>query len=132
LPREGGPIPARAAAPLPGREVIMNAARVVSIAEAAHLRNIQWLSQLGDETLAEFERAGSSRRYARGETIFAPAATPGSVYLLHSGLARIYRLSEGGGETSFGYVAPGAVFGELTAFGDFPRESFAQAVRPSL
>jgi len=34
-------------------------------------------------------------------------------------------------ETSFGYVAPGEVFGELTAFGDFPRESFAEAVHPA-
>jgi len=95
------------------------------------MRNIDWLSQMDEAELAELERGAVSRRYARGEMIFAPTTQPHSVYLLQVGLARIYRLSEGGGETSFGYVAPGEVFGELPAFGDYPRESFAQAVRAS-
>jgi CRP-like cAMP-binding protein len=67
-----------------------------------------------------------------GELIFAPAASPESVYLLETGLARVYRVSEAGCETSFGYVAPGEVLGELAAFGDDSRESFAQAVQASL
>lgn len=92
---------------------------------------VEWLSQMNAEELAELERGANSRRYARGEMVFAPTPKPSSVYLLESGLVRIYRLSEGGGETSFGYVAPGEVFGELPAFGDYPRESFAQAVRTS-
>jgi CRP-like cAMP-binding protein len=99
--------------------------------EASPLRKIHWLAQLGEHELAEFERGSHARRYLRGEVIFAPSAEPRSVYLMETGLARIYRLSEGGGETSFGYVAPGEVFGELPAFGDYPRESFAQAVRTS-
>lgn len=73
----------------------------------------------------------SSRSCTGGETIFAPSTNPHSLYLLESGLARIFRLSEEGSETTFGYVAPGEVFGELSAFGDYPRESFAVAVRPS-
>lgn len=99
--------------------------------EVWHLRNIDWLAQLGEQERAELERGSQARRYTRGEMIFAPSANPHSVYLMETGLARIYRLSEGGGETSFGYVAPGEVFGELPAFGDYPRESFAQAVRTS-
>ncbi len=71
------------------------------------------------------------RDYGSGETIFAPESHPHSLYLLERGLARIYRLSEEGSETTFGYVAPGEVFGELAAFGDYPRESFATAVRES-
>ena len=96
-----------------------------------HLRNIDWLAQLGDDELAALERGAVVRRYGRSEMVFSPTPSPQSVYLLESGLVRIFRLSEGGGETSFGYVAPGEVFGELPAFGDYPRESFAQAVRPS-
>jgi CRP-like cAMP-binding protein len=95
------------------------------------MRTIDWLSEMDETERAELERGAVSRRYARGELIFAPTVQPHSVYLLQAGLARIYRLSEGGGETSFGYVAPGEVFGELPAFGEYPRESFAQAVRPS-
>jgi CRP/FNR family cyclic AMP-dependent transcriptional regulator len=95
------------------------------------LRNVDWLSQMDAEERADLERGAVARRYGRGEMVFAPTSQPHSVYLLESGLVRIYRLSEGGGETCFGYVAPGEVFGELPAFGDYPRESFAQAVRPS-
>ncbi len=103
----------------------------MAVREVLALRNIEWLAQLGEHELEEFQRGAHARRYARGEMIFAPSAHPQSVYLMATGLARIYRLSEGGGETSFGYVAPGEVFGELPAFGDYPRESFAQAVRTS-
>lgn len=95
------------------------------------MRSVEWLSQMAEDEIAELERGAVARRHARGEMVFAPTTRPHSVYLLQTGLVRIYRLSEGGGETSFGYVAPGEVFGELPAFGDYPRESFAQAVRAS-
>ncbi len=71
------------------------------------------------------------RDWDRGATVFTPATHPSSLYLLERGLVRIYRLSKDGDETTFGYVAPGEVFGELSAFGAFPRESFAAAVHPS-
>jgi len=65
--------------------------------EVWHLRNIDWLAQLGEQERAELERGSQARRYTRGEMIFAPSANPHSVYLMETGLARIYRLSEGGG-----------------------------------
>jgi CRP/FNR family transcriptional regulator, cyclic AMP receptor protein len=100
--------------------------------ELSSLRRIDWLRELGSTAIQLLQRSGFPKRYAVGELIFAPAANPESVYLLETGLARVYRVSEAGGETSFGYVAPGEVFGELAAFGDDPRESFAQAVQASL
>ena len=100
--------------------------------ELSSLRRIDWLRELGSTAIQLLQRSGFPKRYAVGELIFAPAANPESVYLLETGLARVYRVSEAGCETSFGYVAPGEVFGELAAFGDDPRESFAQAVQASL
>jgi CRP-like cAMP-binding protein len=96
-----------------------------------HLRGLDWLDELSDADTERLVRRSSSREYARGETVFEPAARPHSVYLLERGLVRIYRLSAMGAEATFGYVRPGEVFGELEAFSDRPRESFAQAVRPS-
>lgn len=90
-----------------------------------------WLSDLSDGQMHELLRHSTQRNWERGATIFTPATHPSSLYLLERGLVRIYRLSKDGDETTFGYVAPGEVFGELTAFGDFPRESFAAAVHPS-
>ena len=96
-----------------------------------HLRAFDWLRQLGADELGRLQSASTDRTYARGETVFAPETHPHELYLLERGLVRIFRLSSDGGEMTFGYVAPGEVFGELTAFGDFPRESFAVAVHPS-
>jgi CRP-like cAMP-binding protein len=102
-----------------------------ALSEIWHLRSVDWLSELPSEDLEKLRAASSHRDYQRGETVFAPNPDPASVYLLERGLVRIYRLSPDGAETTFGYVAAGEVFGELTAFGDFPRESFAAAVRAS-
>ena len=89
------------------------------------------LSELTPDEARELRSGSVCREYGRGERIFAPEPHPRSVYLLERGLARIYRLAESGSEVVLGYVARGGVFGELSAFGDRPRESFADAVRPS-
>jgi CRP-like cAMP-binding protein len=96
-----------------------------------HLRSVDWLHELSMEEIGKLRGASVYREYAAGDTIFEPESHPHSLYLLERGLVRIYRISKEGSETSFGYVASGEVFGEMAAFGDYPRESFAQAVRPS-
>jgi CRP-like cAMP-binding protein len=95
------------------------------------LHGLDWLSGLSDAETERILGASSTRDHARGETIFEPALHPRSVYLLERGLVRIYRLSALGDEATLGYVRPGEVFGELGAFSDQPRESFASAVSTS-
>jgi CRP-like cAMP-binding protein len=96
-----------------------------------HLHGLDWLSELSEAETQRLLRTSSSRDYARGETVFEPTPHPQSVYLLERGMVRIYRLSAHGDEATLGYVRPGEVFGELGAFSDQPRESFAKAVRSS-
>jgi CRP/FNR family cyclic AMP-dependent transcriptional regulator len=97
-----------------------------------HLQDLDWLSELSPEERDALRAASVCRRYEPGEIVFMPVPNPSSLYLLEEGWVRIYRLSETGLETTLGYVQPGEVFGELTVFGDFPRESFAQAMEPSV
>ena len=94
-------------------------------------QRIEWLQQLPAFERERLQRGSSRREVGAGELVFSPTPRPESVYLLERGLVRIYRLSEAGSETTFGYVAPGEVFGELAGFGDYARDSFAQAVRAS-
>jgi CRP/FNR family cyclic AMP-dependent transcriptional regulator len=96
-----------------------------------HLRKIDWLHEFSSEERNELREAAGANDYGPGEMIFSPEPNPDSVYLLERGLVRIFRLSAAGSETTFGYVAPGEVFGELAGFGDYPRESFAQTVHKS-
>jgi CRP/FNR family cyclic AMP-dependent transcriptional regulator len=96
-----------------------------------HLQDLDWLSELQFEEREMLRERSFQRTYAAGEIIFMPVPNPDSVYLLEEGLVRIYRLSETGLETSLGFVRAGEIFGELAVFGDYPRESFAQAVEAS-
>jgi CRP/FNR family transcriptional regulator len=90
-----------------------------------------WLSPLSPEDERLLLRESSLVYFTRGQTIFAPTEKPRSVFGLERGLVRIYRLGEAGSEVTLGYVGKGEVFGELGAFGDHPRESFAVAALAS-
>jgi CRP-like cAMP-binding protein len=90
-----------------------------------------WLSELPAAELDRLRSSSAEQLYEAGELIFAPAEKPHSVYMLLRGSVRIYRLSDAGQEATLGYVAPGEVFGEMAAFMDVARESFAEASVPS-
>jgi len=103
----------------------------VAVKDFWHLHNFDWLGKLSSVETARLQKRSVCREYAPAEMIFTPTPHPESVYLLERGLVRIFRLSPSGSETTFGYVKPGEIFGELAAFSDRPRESFAEAVQSS-
>ena len=96
------------------------------------LHGFDWMAGLSERETEQLLSRITSQECARGEIVFGPASTPRSVYLLEKGLVRIFRLSNHGAEATLGYVLPGEVFGELQAISDRARESFAQAISPSL
>jgi CRP/FNR family cyclic AMP-dependent transcriptional regulator len=96
-----------------------------------HLHNFDWLGELSAVETARLQKQSVCCDYAPAEMIFKPMPHPESVYLLERGRVRIFRLSPSGSETTFGYVKPGEIFGELAAFSDRPRESFAQTLQSS-
>jgi CRP/FNR family transcriptional regulator len=96
-----------------------------------HTSDFDWMADLSKTDTDRFRSRCGWREYARGETVFEPTADPQSVYLLETGLVRIYRLSRHGAEVTLGYIPTGKVFGEVEVFSDGPRESFAQVVLPA-
>jgi CRP/FNR family cyclic AMP-dependent transcriptional regulator len=101
------------------------------VSDVWKLRKLRWIDALPTAKAERLRRTSSQRQHESGELVFSPSEQPEHVYVLESGLVRIFRVSPAGSEVSFGYVHPGEVFGELAAFGE-PRESFAQAIRPSV
>jgi CRP-like cAMP-binding protein len=104
----------------------------VAMGDVWYLKQIDWLQELDEREWGQLRARATRHAFGAGETVFAPARDPRSVYLLESGSVRIYRVSREGDEATLGYIAPGEVFGELAGFGDFPRESFAAAVGASM
>jgi CRP-like cAMP-binding protein len=96
-----------------------------------HVARIDWLRGLPEERQESLRAGATSANYRPGEMIFQPERRPEFVYVLASGLVRVFRLSDSGDEVQFGHVLPGEIFGELELFVDRPRESFAQAVEHS-
>lgn len=91
-----------------------------------------WVKRLTPQERTTLQASAKRCGFTSRETVFSPALRPNTVYLLERGLVRVYRLSDNGSETTLGYIAPGEIFGELTVFGNYPRESFAQALKPSI
>jgi CRP/FNR family cyclic AMP-dependent transcriptional regulator len=89
-----------------------------------------WLAGLSENDRAAVGLRGSCRPVPRGVIIFSPEEKPGSVFLLREGLVRIFRVSKRGDELTLGYIGPQEVFGELSGFCGFPRESHAMAMTP--
>jgi CRP-like cAMP-binding protein len=96
------------------------------------LEKLQWLAHLDGATAGRLRRVSRSRTVKPGAIVFSPSRHPEHVYILESGLVRVFRVSSRGSEVSFGYIHPGEVFGELAALGDRPRESFAVAIQRSV
>ena len=96
------------------------------------LHGFDWMTGLSERETERLLTRITPQEFARGALVFGPASTPRSVYLLEKGVVRMYRLSNEGAEATLGYVRAGEVFGELQAISERARESFAQAVRPSL
>lgn len=92
-----------------------------------HLKTINWLTQLPPEVVDRLRAASSVRVASDGQTVFAPDPEPQLVYLLESGVCRIFRHAPDGSEFTLGLVVKGEIFGELAVIGDGARESFAVA-----
>ena len=60
------------------------------------LHGFDWMAGLSERETERLLSRSTSRECARGETIFEPASSARSVYLLEKGLVRIFRLSAQG------------------------------------
>lgn len=65
---------------------------------------------------------------SKGEEIYAMDDSVDSLYVIHSGLVKIYRLSDTGKEQVLRVLRPGNFFGELALFSNSPMTDFAEAL----
>lgn len=67
--------------------------------------------------------------YKKGELLYRPGDASDTLYIIHSGLIRIYRLAESGKEQLVRFLNPGDFTGELALFSESKHEAYAEAVK---
>lgn len=76
-------------------------------------------------------RECSERTLAKGEVLFFESDPGSSMYAVASGRMKLGCTSRDGGQVTFGFVGPGATFGELSAIDGAPRSATAEALELS-
>ncbi|MGE5619637.1 MAG: Crp/Fnr family transcriptional regulator [Sphingomonadaceae bacterium] len=88
-------------------------------------------NHLEDEQMDEIMGAMRSAAYKKGDLIYRAGEQSDSLYVVHRGKIRIYRLSESGKEQLVRILMPGDFTGELALFRESIHESYAEAMEPT-
>ena len=85
-------------------------------------------ASLSLEEKAEIAEISSSRTYEKGEMIYSAGDEGGTLFVLYTGRAKLFRLNISGKEQVLRLVEPGEFFGELSLFSSVPLTDYAQAL----
>jgi CRP-like cAMP-binding protein len=80
-----------------------------------HLRKVDFLADVDDETLAELATRARTERYAKGATLVSELESGADVYVLTKGEADVTVDARGGQRQVLGKLGPGNAFGEMSS-----------------
>ena len=83
---------------------------------------------LSREERLEIAEIAASRSLEKGEMIYRAGDEGGTLFVLYTGRAKLFRLSAAGKEQVLRIVGPGEFIGELSLFSSLPLTDFAQAL----
>jgi len=90
----------------------------------------EFLSGLAPDELADLFRIGRKRRWPAGATLFGEGDRSNSVVVVLAGRAKVFCLTEQGGEVLLAIRGPGALVGEMSALDGAPRSASVGALEP--
>ncbi len=95
------------------------------------LAGCTFFSQVDGPTRKRLVRMAVRREYRKGETVFRDGDPAPGVFIVESGLVRVFKLAPNGKEHVLHLAGPGMTFAEVAVLGDFPCPAFAEAVEES-
>jgi len=98
----------------------------VEIAET--LGSCAFFSQVDGPTRKRLVRMAVRREYGKGEVIFRDGDPAQGVFVVASGLVRVFKLAPSGKEHVLHLAGPGMTFAEVAVLGNFPCPAFAEAL----
>lgn len=95
------------------------------------LRECRLFATVREPSFARLLGMARLRRFPKGEVIFREGQPCPGVYVVGSGLIRVFRIAPNGKEHVLHMVGPGNTFAEVAAIGNFDCPASAQAVAAS-
>jgi len=95
---------------------------------AVCIEHVPIFDSLSHEEKMEIVEIASSRSFEKGETIYRAGDEGGTLFVLYTGRAKLFRLNAGGKEQVLRLVEPGEFIGELSLFSSLPLTDNAQAL----
>ncbi len=98
----------------------------------ACLAHVPIFAGLSDAEKEEIARISASRSYKKGETVYRAGDAGGTLFVLHAGRVKVFRLSAAGKEQVLRVAGPGEFIGELSLFSSLPLTDHAQATESTV
>lgn len=96
--------------------------------QASCIEHVPIFASLSAEERLEVAEIASSRSFQKGETVYRAGDEGGTLFVLYTGRARLFRLNANGKEQLLRVVDPGDFIGELSLFSSLPLTDNAQAL----
>jgi CRP/FNR family transcriptional regulator len=96
--------------------------------EASCIDHVPIFAGLSREEKLEIAGIAASRSLEKGGMIYRAGDEGGTLFVLYTGRAKIFRLGQGGKEQVLRIAGPGEFIGELSLFSSLPLTDFAQAL----
>lgn len=95
---------------------------------ASCIEQVPIFGSLSQEEMLEIAQIAASRSFGKGEMVYRAGDEGGTLFVLHTGKVKLYRVNTGGKEQVLHVIGPGEFIGELSLFSSLPLTDNAQAL----